>query len=64
MTNYEVFDEKETKRTHIINNRKSQMKFLMHIIMKEDLENVIITGQIKAWWDILKKTPNLRSKLE
>lgn len=40
----------ETKRALILNTRKTQLKFLAHIMRKESLENLILTGQIEGQW--------------
>ncbi len=38
----------QTKRRLILNIRKRQLKFLGHIMRKEGLENLILTGRIEG----------------
>lgn len=48
MSNGEVLEKRETKRTLTLNIRKEQLKLLGHIMRKESSENLILTEQIKV----------------
>src|ERR1041385_1911783 len=45
-SNVNVLRKAKAKRELVINIRKRQLKFLGHIMRKEDLEEIIVTGKI------------------
>lgn len=55
MINDDVLEKIETKTTHLRRIRKQQLTFLVHIMRKEDLENVKLTGYIKGKKDRRKQ---------
>ncbi len=63
MSNDKVLEKMETKRKLILNIKKRQVKFLGHIMRKEGLENLILTGQIEGKRE-RKTMHNLLSKIE
>lgn len=54
VSNDEVLEKLETKGTLILNIKKRHLKFLGHIIRKEDVENLILTGQRNTTHDLAK----------
>ena len=51
VSNYEVLRRMQTRRRLMLDIRKRQLKFLGHIMRKEGLENLILTGLIEGGRD-------------
>ncbi|MGX9987587.1 reverse transcriptase domain-containing protein [Soonwooa purpurea] len=51
VSNYEVLRRMQTKRRLMLDIRKRQLKFLGHVMRKEGLENLILTGRIEGGRD-------------
>lgn len=52
-----------TRKTHILKNRKKQLKFMGHFIRKDGLENLIYTERIEGSRVRAKQRANYRMSL-